>query len=100
MRRGKVSDEVGQHTSAARAFHTGLIADTYRLRLALEQMVPHLEVLRRRTPAATEKLSAAEASCRHLETLKINADAWWETYRHLHTSVRRVRGHLRRLAKT
>jgi hypothetical protein len=99
MRRPKVSDDVGKHISAARAFHTGLIADTHRLQFSLEQMVPHLEVLRRRASATGEKLSAAETSYRHLETLRKNAAVWRETYRDLLSSVRRVRARLRRLEK-
>ena len=93
-------DRVGwviRHTSAARAFHTGLIADTHRLRVTLDKMVPHLDVLRRHALASSERLAAAEASCRHLKTLRRLAEAWRDTYRDLQTSVRRVRGHLRRL---
>jgi hypothetical protein len=98
MRRPKVADELSRHTSAARAFHTGFISETHRLRMTLDQMTPHLGELRRQALASSEKLAAAEASCRHLKMLKRIAEAWRDTYRDLHASVSRVRGHLRRLA--
>jgi hypothetical protein len=93
------TDNVRKHTSAARAFHTGLVADTHRLRLVLDKMRPHLDLLRRGTTSDADKLSAAEASCRHVVTLKKYSVAWRETYLDLHASLRRLRGHLKRFAR-
>lgn len=95
----KIPNDILRHTSAARAFHTGLIADTQRLRIAVNEIGEHLGALRRRTADPADRLSAAEASCRHMKRLRECAGAWLATYRDLHASVRRVRDHLKRLAK-
>jgi hypothetical protein len=99
MRRSdKLTDEVRRHISAARAFHTGLAADTHQVTAGLHKLAEHLDVLRHPVPGFEEKLKAVEASCRHLNALDKLHNAWHETYHDLKRSLRRVRFHLRRLA--
>ena len=96
MRQSKTSEDLLRHTAAARAFHTGLVADTQRLRDILNALERQLDVVRDQAGRHAEKLDAAEASCVHLKTLESVGDSWRDTYWDLRRSVRRVRFHLRR----
>ena len=99
MRQPKRTDAFLRHVSAARAFHTGLLADTHRLRDALTVLAKHLDVIRQRRTGIAEKLDAADASCLQLKILETLGDSWRETYCDLRGSVHRVRLHLRRVAR-
>ena len=98
MRQPKLTGDVLRHASAARAFHTGLLADTHRLRDVLNVLTKHLGVIRQQRTGIAEKLDAAEASCLQLKILETLGDSWRETYCDLRGSVHRVRFHLRRVA--
>jgi len=94
-----IHEEVRRHASAARAFHTGLVADTHRRLRVLQQMAQHINVLRHQASGHADKLSATEAACRHLKTLEKLDVPWRETYLDLRRRLRQIRVHLRRLAK-
>jgi hypothetical protein len=96
-RRDPLTDEVKRHISAARAFHTGLQADTHRVKDVVQKMATHLDVMRRSASALEERLSAAERSCGHLKVLETLHRAWTDTYHDLRRSIRRVRVHLNRM---
>lgn len=97
MRTG-LADEVLRHASAARAHHTGLLAETDRLVGVLRKLAQHLSVIRERGPNLSEKINAAEESCCHLRSIETLRSAWGESYVDLRRSVRRLRFHLKRLA--
>jgi hypothetical protein len=59
----------------------------------------HINTVRHSKPAIAEKLSAAEASCVHIKTLETLEGSWRATFRDLRSSVRRMRAHLKLLAK-
>lgn len=99
MPQPKLTAAVHRHASAARAFHTGLVADTYRLGVTVRRLTRHLAVMRHPTTGLLEKLTAAEASCVHLNSLGKLRTTWSETYRDLRHSVRHVRFHLKRLTR-
>jgi hypothetical protein len=86
---------LARHVSAARAFHTGLIAETHRRLSILTQMAEHLDVLRSPGAAAATKITAIEVSCRHLVALGKPGD-WRGTYRDLRGSLHAIRAHLKR----
>ena len=86
---------VVRHASAARAFHTGLIADTQRLRASLSALTDHLNVVRHKKSAPARKLAAVEAAWVQLRSIEKLTDAWRETYRDLRRSLQRVRLHMR-----
>jgi len=92
----KADEAIVRHLSAARAFHTGLIADTQRVRAALSTLTDHLNVVRhsKSTPAA--KLAAVEAAYLHMSTIDRLSIAWRETHRDLRRSVRLLRFHMKR----
>jgi hypothetical protein len=92
----KASKTIVRHVSAARAFTTGLAADTQRIRGALTTLTNHLNVVRHDKSAAATKLAAVEAACLHLRTIERLAETWRETYRDLRRSLRRVRFHMKR----
>jgi len=91
--------ELNRHVAAARAFHTGLVAETHRRLHLLRKIADHIEVLRHPTKQHEQKLAAAEASCRHLRSLAELGKAWRDTYSDLSRSLRRVREHFRRIVK-
>jgi hypothetical protein len=97
-RRHELTDAVRRHISAARAFHTGLLADTHQLKAGLHKLAKHLDVLRHQGPGVEEKLKAAEASCLHTKTLEKLHRAWRETHLDLRRSLRHVRYHFRHVA--
>ena len=92
----KADETVARHVSAARAFHTGLVADTQRIRGALSTLSDHLNVVRHGKSAPAAKLAAVEAACLHLRTIEKLSDAWRETYRDLRRSLRRVQFDMKR----
>lgn len=95
----KADETVVRHVSAARAFHTGLVADTQRIHAAVSTLTDHLNVVRHAKAAPAAKLDAIEAACRHLGTIERLTDAWRETYRDLRRSLRRVRSYMKRASR-
>jgi DNA repair exonuclease SbcCD ATPase subunit len=89
---------VHRHVRAARAFHTDLIAHAQRRLRVLINVAKHLNVLRSRNSSLAEKLSAAESSRTHLETLEQLRRSSRETYSDFKNAVRRIHHHLKRLA--
>jgi hypothetical protein len=100
MPRTKTADELRRHVSAARAHHTGLIADTSRLRAAVSGLTKHLNVIRHPDPPLDAKLVATEQCCSQLTRLENLGTTWRDTFSDLRRSMRRVRFHLRRHVKT
>ena len=95
----QLTNPVRRHISAARAFHTGLVADThYRLRV-LARLAAHLDVLRNHHSTFREKLIAAECSRQHLEAFEQLRHSSIATYRDLRSAIHRIHRHLNRLAK-
>jgi len=88
---------VHRHVSAARAFHTGLIADTQRRLGVLMNLARHLDVLRSRKSTLSEKAVAAETSRQLLEMLEQVRRSSRETYRDLRNAITRIHHHLNRL---
>ena len=88
--------DLKRHIAGARAFHTGLIADTHRRLELLRKIAVHIDCLRHPRSTPDEQLVAAEESCRHLRELRSMRRAWFATYTDLANSMRRVRDHLRR----
>jgi hypothetical protein len=87
---------IQQHVRAARAFHTGLIAETQRHLEILERLEQPLDVLRRPNLFRRETLSAVDESCRLMRRLEEMKHPWRETYRDFRESVQKIRGLLRR----
>jgi hypothetical protein len=100
MPRSKAPGELRRHTSAARAHHTGLIADTQRLKAAVNGLTKHLNVIRHPDPPLTAKRTATEQCCLQLNKLEKLGISWRDTFRDLCSSMRRVRFHLRGRART
>jgi hypothetical protein len=88
---------IHRHISAARAFHTDLIAETQRRLRVLTNLTRHLSILRSRESTPAEKLSAAESSHQELETLEELRRSSISTHRDLRNAVRRIHSHLKRL---
>jgi hypothetical protein len=99
MERGSLlPDHVHRHVTAARAFHTDLVAHAQRRLRLLMNLAKHLSVLRSRNSTLSEKLSAAESSRRSLETIEQVRRSARETYRDFRNAVRRIHHHLNRFA--
>jgi hypothetical protein len=80
-----------RQTSAIRAFHTGLVAETHRHLRLLYQMADHIDILRQPERTVGEKAAAAHAAfdcVRALESLK---QPWRDTFRDFRNSLRRTR---------
>jgi hypothetical protein len=90
---------VKRHISAARAFHTGLIAETYRHLHALQKMAPFIEILRHPDRRPHEKLAAATASCRELKALERMRQPWRDTYRDFRHSIQRAQAVLQSMVE-
>jgi hypothetical protein len=88
---------VHRHISAARAFHTDLIAETQRRLSLLSNLTRHLNILRSRESTLPERLSAAESSRHELETLDQLRHSSISTHRDLRNAVRRIHHHLNKL---
>jgi len=88
---------IHRHISAARAFHTDLIAETQRRLRVLTNLARHLNVLRSRDSTLAERLTAAELSRQELETLEQLRQSSVSTHRDLRNALRRVHHHLNRL---
>ena len=86
-----------RHVTAARAFHTGLVAETQRHLYVLRAVARHIELLRQRRRPSRERLVAAEACCEHMKTLESLRQPWLETFRDLRTSLHNLRALLRLL---
>ena len=80
-----------RHIAALRAFHTGLIAETYRHLRVLQAMTQHIDVLRRPEPDPPQKLAAARETYRQLHALESLKRPWRDTYLDFRRSLRRAR---------
>jgi hypothetical protein len=87
-----------RHISALRAYHTGLVAETYRHLKVLAAMAEQIDILRRRQTTPREKLGAVQATCRQLRALETLKRPWVETYRDFRRSLRRARALFARVA--
>jgi len=92
-----LGNRIHRHISAARAFHTDLIAETQRRLRLLMNLTRHLNVLRARESTLTDRLSAAESSRQELEALEQLRQSSVSTHRDLRTAVKRIHHHLNRL---
>ena len=90
-------DRVHRHVTAARAFHTDLLAHAQRRLRLLIDLGAHLNTLRSQNSTLAEKLGAAESSRRHLDVLEQLGRSSRETYSDFRDAVRRVHQHLNRL---
>ena len=88
---------IHRHISAARAFHTDLIAETQRRLRLLTNLTRHLDTLRSRESTLPERLSAAESWNRDLNTLDQLRQSAVATHRDLRKAVRRIHHHLNKL---
>jgi len=88
---------IHRHISAARAFHTDLIAETQRRLRLLTNLTRHLNTLRSRDSTLTERLSAADSSRQELKTLDQLRQSSVSTHRDLRNAVRRIHHHLNKL---
>jgi hypothetical protein len=88
---------VHRHVTAARAFHTDLIAHAQRRLRLLMNLAKYLNVLRSHNSTLPEKLSAAELSRKHLETLEQLRRSSSETYSDFRNAISRIHYHLNRL---
>jgi DNA repair exonuclease SbcCD ATPase subunit len=88
---------IHRHISAARAFHTDLIAETQRRLRLLTNLTRHLSILRSRESTLTERLSAAESSRHELERLDQLRHSSISTHRDLRNAIRRIHHHLNKL---
>ena len=95
---GSPDTRVHQHITAARAFHTDLIAETHRRLRLLTNLAHHLHILRSRDSTLTERLTAAESSRADLERLEESRHASLPIHRDFRRAMRRIHGHLRRMA--
>jgi hypothetical protein len=93
---GPLEFTIRQHVRAARAFHTGLIAETQRHMEILQRLEQPLDVLRRPNAFRRETLSAVDESCRLMRRLEEMKQPWRETYHDFRQSVQTIRGLLRR----
>jgi hypothetical protein len=96
-RNSSLPRHVHRHISAARAFHSGLIADTHRRLRVLMNLARHLDVLRSRKSTPAEKAAAAETSRQHLDMFEQLWRSSRETYRDLKNAIKRIHYHLNRL---
>jgi hypothetical protein len=87
---------IHHHISAARAFHTGLIAETQRRLRMLTSLTKHLNVLRSRDSTLAEKVSAAESSRQQMDMLEQLRQSSLSTHRDLRNAVKRIHHHLNR----
>jgi hypothetical protein len=97
--RSSLPDHVHRHICAARAFHTGLVAETHRRLRLLAALASHLNVLRSRESTLVEKAAAAQSSRRHLDDLEELRLASLATHRDLRSALTRIYRHLQRLAR-
>jgi hypothetical protein len=90
-------DEARRYIAAARAFHTGLVAESQKHLHVLATFTRHMDVLREERRHAREKLASAEACCRELANLRRLRQPWRETYDDLRHSLVRARALFRRI---
>jgi hypothetical protein len=93
-------DEARRHIAAARAFHTGLVAECQKHLHVLATFTRHIEVLGEERRPAQEKLAAIQACCRELANLRRLRQPWRETYEDLRHSLVRARALFRRILET
>jgi len=91
-------DHVHRYVTAARAFHTDLIAHAQRRLRLLMNVASHLNVLRSRHSSLAEKLNAAESSRRHLKLLEQLRRSSHATYGDFRNAIQQIHHHLNRFA--
>jgi hypothetical protein len=89
-----------RHVTAARAFHTGLLAESHKHLHVLAALQQHLDLLRQERRHPDEKLAAAHACCKEMMRLRRLRQPWRDTYDDLRSSLVRARALFRRLAQT
>lgn len=87
---------IHRHVTAARAFHTDLIAETHRRLRLLANLAQHLNVLRSRESTLTERQRAAESSRLELERLEQLRRSSLSTHRDLRRALTRIHRYLHR----
>ena len=98
--REELYKEARRYVAAARAFHTGLIAESHRHLHVLGALSGYVDVLRQDRRRAHEKLASVQACCRELAKLRRMRQPWRDTYDDLRHSLVRARAVFRRLAET
>jgi hypothetical protein len=98
--RDELYEEARQHVAAARAFHTGLVAESYKHLHVLGTLNRYVDLLRQDRRRANEKLASIQACCRELAKLRRLRQPWRDTYDDLRHSLVRARSLFRRLVKT
>jgi hypothetical protein len=89
---------IHHHVSAARAFHTDLIAGTHRALRVLANLARHLNTLRSQESSLAERLDAAESSRVEVEKLEELRRSSLSTHRDLRQAFKRIHHHLNRMA--
>jgi hypothetical protein len=92
--------EARRHVTAARAFHTGLLAESHKHLHVLAALQQHLDLLRQERRHPHEKVAAAHACCKEMMRLRRLRQPWRDTYDDLRSSLVRARALFRRLAQT
>ena len=92
--------EADRHIAAARAFHTGLIAESQKHLHVLAGFTRHIDVLREERRHAREKLASVQACCQELVNLRRLRQPWRDTYRDLRRSLVRARALFRILNRS
>ena len=98
--RNELFEEARRHVAAARAFHTGLIAESHKHLHVLGALNRYVDVLRQDRRRAQEKLASVQACCRELAKLRRLRQPWRDTYDDLRHSLVRARAVFRRLVET
>jgi hypothetical protein len=93
-----LGSRVHHHVTAARAFHTDLIAQTHRRLRLLANLANHLHILRSRDSTLGERLNAAESSRVELERLEQLRQSSLSTHRDFRRAMRRIHAYLNRMA--
>jgi hypothetical protein len=91
--------EARRYIGAARAFHTGLVAESQKHLHVLATFTRHIDVLREERRHAREKLASVQACCEQLAHLRRLRQPWRETYEDLRHSLIRARTLFRRLVE-
>lgn len=89
--------EARRYIAAARAFHTGLIAESQKHLHVLGTFTRHIDALREERRHAREKLASVQACCQELAKLRRLRQPWRETYDDFRHSLVRARAVFRRI---
>jgi hypothetical protein len=98
--RDELYEQARQYVAAARAYHTGLIAESHKHLHVLSALSRYVDVLRQDRRRVQEKLASVQACCRELARLRRMRQPWRDTYDDLRHSLIRARAVFQRLVKT